>query len=121
VGGGTATAEVDYGLPDGSVTFPVGTTSLNIEATIIDDAADEPDETLLVRLRVKSRDARLRSPRPTNTRSRTTMRRQAAGAVARSRRSSAHLATTTFPVRPATTSSTVSVATTVSTATAETT
>ena len=47
---GTATAGVDYVAASGIVTFPAGTTTQPIVVTILGDARDEPNETVVVTL-----------------------------------------------------------------------
>ncbi len=42
---------IDFTLPAGILTFPAGTTTLNIPLTIINDTIPEPDETVIVTLR----------------------------------------------------------------------
>ena len=49
VSGGNATGGgVDFTLPDGTLTFAPGVTTQNIAIDIVDDALDEPNETILV-------------------------------------------------------------------------
>jgi hypothetical protein len=51
VTGGTATGGgVDYTLPSGTLTFAPGETSKNISATIVNDNATEPNETIIITL-----------------------------------------------------------------------
>jgi hypothetical protein len=51
VTGGTATGGgVDYTLAAGTLTFAAGTTTQNITVTVVDDAIDEPDETVIIAL-----------------------------------------------------------------------
>jgi hypothetical protein len=51
VTGGTATGGgVDYTLAAGTLTFAAGTTTQNITVTVVDDALDEPDETVIIAL-----------------------------------------------------------------------
>ena len=49
VSGGTATGG-DFTLADGTLTFSAGDTSETISITIVDNAAEEPDETIVVTL-----------------------------------------------------------------------
>jgi hypothetical protein len=49
-GGGTATAGVDYQPASGTLTFPPGTTQLNVPITVIGDTNLEPDEIVIVTL-----------------------------------------------------------------------
>lgn len=46
VSGGTATSGTDYSLSATSITFPAGTTSVNLPLTVVDDTAIEPNETI---------------------------------------------------------------------------
>ncbi|TWT55071.1 Calx-beta domain protein [Rubripirellula amarantea] len=48
--GGTAIRDTDYTAPTDSFTIPAGATSATITVTVIDDAIDEPDETILITL-----------------------------------------------------------------------
>lgn len=48
--GGSATAGTDYSALPGTVTFPIGAASVDVEIVPIDDAVDEPDETVVVTL-----------------------------------------------------------------------
>jgi hypothetical protein len=48
--GGTATAGQDYTLAAGPLTFAPGQTSQRIAVPLTDDAADEPDETVVIAL-----------------------------------------------------------------------
>ena len=47
-GASTASAGVDYTLSAGTLTFPAGTTSLNITPTIVNDLNTELDETVII-------------------------------------------------------------------------
>lgn len=47
---GTATYGADYTVASGSITIPAGSSSANIVLTIIDDNAEEPNETIVVTL-----------------------------------------------------------------------
>ncbi len=59
--GGSATNGTDYVLAAGSVTIPAGSTSVNIAATVIDDALVEGNETFVVHLNSVSSNAVLGS------------------------------------------------------------
>lgn len=48
IGGGSATAGVDYTGTGGTVTVPAGALSATVDVTVLGDAADEPDETAQV-------------------------------------------------------------------------
>lgn len=50
INGGTATAGVDYALTAGVLTFETGETAKTIPLAIIDDAYDEPNQTVLIKL-----------------------------------------------------------------------
>jgi hypothetical protein len=47
---GTATAGSDYQASAGTLTFAAGQTSLTFSVTILTDASDEPDETVILTL-----------------------------------------------------------------------
>jgi hypothetical protein len=48
--GGTAASGVDYQLVSGTLSFPPGTTTQNINVTILDDKINENDETIILSL-----------------------------------------------------------------------
>lgn len=48
--GGTAAAPADYTLPAGPLVIPGGATSASIPVTIVNDAMDEPNETVVITL-----------------------------------------------------------------------
>lgn len=50
VTGGTAEPDNDFGNVSGTLSFAPGATSAFIDLTLIDDAQDEPDETVILTL-----------------------------------------------------------------------
>jgi hypothetical protein len=51
IGGGSATGGIDYDLEAGLLFFNPGTTTTSIPLTIIDDAFDEPPQTIIIELK----------------------------------------------------------------------